>query len=59
MTTKQALKYFKGIKHLAAALGVWPQAVYKWGKYPPIKWQFKIHEITKGKLKMEQPKEEA
>ena len=52
MTTKQAIKYFKGVKALADKLGLWPQAIYRWGKYPPFHRQYEIQILTNGKLKL-------
>jgi len=35
MKTQDAIKAAGGAKALADALGVWPQAVYKWGEDVP------------------------
>ncbi len=53
MTTKEVLKYFGGPLETAAALGIWPNTVTRWGKYPPMVRQYHIQEITGGALKIE------
>lgn len=50
MTTQEAIEYFDGIKNLADALGIWPQVIYRWGKYPPLSRQYELQVLTKGKL---------
>lgn len=51
MTTKEAIAYFGGIKALADALHVWPQAIYKWGDEPPMAKQYELEVRTNGSLK--------
>ena len=51
MTTREAIDHFGGIKALADALGVWPQAVYAWGENPPMSKQYEIEVKTSGSLK--------
>lgn len=53
LTTKDAINHFGGVMRLAAALGIWPQAVYKWGEYPPHDRQIEMEVITEGALKAE------
>ena len=48
MTTKQAIKKFGGIKELAAALGIWPHNISRWGTHPPAKRQRQIKEILEN-----------
>lgn len=54
MTTKEALDYFEGMKGLSRFLDVYPQAIYKWGDYPPLAKQYELEVRTKGQLKAEQ-----
>ena len=51
MTTKEAIKHYKGVKKLAMALDIWPTAISKWGKEPPMLRQFELERLTEGKLK--------
>jgi hypothetical protein len=51
MTTKEAIQHFGGVKQLADALGIWPQAVYAWGVCPPNAKQYEIEVKSKGALK--------
>ena len=51
MTTQQAIDYFGSIKALAAALEIWPHAIYKWGDHPPKAKQYELQVKTKGELK--------
>lgn len=53
MTTEQAIEYFGGRKQLAAALGIWPHNISRWGEYPPLPRQFEIEIKTDGALKIE------
>lgn len=53
MTTHEAIKHYGGIKALADALGIWPQAVYAWGDKPPLSKQYELEVKTDGKLKAE------
>ncbi len=45
MKTEEAIQAFGGIKPLADALEIWPQAVYKWGETVPALRAFQIREI--------------
>ena len=56
MTTQQAIDYYGGTKQLSDALGMWPHAIYKWGKYPPMQRQYELEVKTGGKLKAERTK---
>ena len=58
MKTKTAIKHFGGVTKLVDALeGITTrQAIYAWGKYPPIGRQYQIESITGGVLKAEVPK---
>jgi len=51
MTTKEAAEHFGGIKALADALEIWPQAVYSWGDKPPMSKQYELEVRTDGALK--------
>lgn len=52
MTTKEVIDYFDGsIRDLANFLGVSTQAIYWWGKHPPIGKQYELEVRTNGKLK--------
>lgn len=53
MTTQEAIDHFEGVNSLARALGIWPQAIYKWGKYPPEQRQYEIEVKTNGLLRAE------
>ena len=50
MTTEQAVRWAGGVKELAAALGIWAHAIYRWGEYPPKVRQYQIELFTKGGL---------
>lgn len=54
MTTQEALDYFGGIKPLAAALDVYPQAIKNWGERPPRGRQFELFVLTNKKLKIDE-----
>lgn len=54
MTKQEAIKYFGGVKALADALGVWPQAVYAWPDDLPRSRQFEIQVKSKGALKVDE-----
>lgn len=54
MTKQEAIEYFGGVKALADALGVWPQAVYAWPEVLPRSRQFEIHVKSKGELKVDE-----
>ena len=53
MKTSEAIEFFGGVKYLADALNLWPQAIYQWEKYPPVARQYQIQVLSKGKLKAE------
>ena len=50
MTTKEAISYFGGVRQLATFIGVWPQAIYLWGEYPPIGKQYELQVRTNNNL---------
>ena len=49
MKTKEAIQFFGGLKPLADALGIWPQAVYRWGENVPPLRAFQIKELMDAK----------
>lgn len=49
MKTDDAIKMFGGVKPLADALGIWPQAVYGWGDEVPKLRAYEIKEILEKK----------
>lgn len=51
MTTDDAIKFYGGVKPLAADLDVWPQVIYQWGERPPMARQYELEVKTQGKLK--------
>jgi len=51
VTTNQAVRHFGGKKELAAALGIWPHNIARWGRRPPLKRQYEIEIMTDGALK--------
>ena len=53
MTTQQAIDFFGGLKYLAQALDLYPQAIQHWGEYPPNGRQYELEVKTYGKLKAE------
>lgn len=54
MTKKDVIKWFGSEKAVADALGLWPQAVYKWPEQIPKLRQFQIERLTKGELKADE-----
>lgn len=56
MTKQDAIDYYGGPLQLARALEIWPQAVYQWGRYPPMAKQYELQVKTDGKLKAEPKK---
>lgn len=53
MKPEDAIKYYGSVKALAAATGITHQAVYYWvreKRIPPY-WEYKLQELSKGKLK--------
>jgi hypothetical protein len=51
MTTDEAIRHFGSKAKLAAALGIWPHGIYKWGERPPMLRQYQIQCLTEGLLK--------
>jgi hypothetical protein len=47
MRTKEAVALFGGVKQMADALGIWPQAIYAWGNTVPELRQYQIREILR------------
>jgi hypothetical protein len=47
MRTKEAIAAFGGVKEMADALGIWPQAIYAWGATVPELRQYQIREILR------------
>ena len=45
MKTKEAIEAFGSAKALADVLGIWPQAVYRWGEDVPDLRAYQIKEI--------------
>lgn len=45
MLTKDAIKRAGGTKELADALGIWPQSIYRWGKYVPPLRAYQVDEL--------------
>lgn len=54
MKTRDAVAHYGGIKELAAALGIWPHNVARWGEHPPRQRQYELEVKTGGKLKAEE-----
>jgi len=54
MTTQDAIEHFGGIKQLAQALDIYPQAIYQWGERPPLARQYEIEIKTKGALQADE-----
>lgn len=48
MKTDDAIRRFGSAKALADALGIWPQAVYKWGEDVPELRKYQIEKIIKN-----------
>jgi transcriptional repressor of cell division inhibition gene dicB len=51
MTTDEAIRHFGSKAKLAAALGIWPHGIYRWGERPPMLRQYQIQCLTEGLLK--------
>jgi transcriptional repressor of cell division inhibition gene dicB len=51
MKTSEAIAHYGGVKELAAALGIWPHVVYRWGDSPPMARQYEIEVKTSGVLR--------
>lgn len=52
MLTSEVIEHFGGVKQVADALEIWPQAVYQWGDIVPESSAYKIEVITDGALKV-------
>ena len=51
MTTQEAIDHYGGIKKLADALSIWPQAIYKWqADGIPLSRQYELQIKTNGAL---------
>ena len=57
MTTNESKQYYGSGTKLALALHISPQAIHKWGKYPPFARQCQIQVTTEGKLMAERAPE--
>lgn len=53
MTTDEAIKFFGDVVCLARFVGVSKQHIYKWGEFPPMKYQDNLQKRTEGKLMAE------
>ena len=51
MKLSEAVAIFGTEAELARKLGIKPQAVYQWGDKVPMRRQYQIQLMTKGKLK--------
>jgi len=51
MTTKEAVEHFGGIRELAYQLRIWPHNISRWGERPPMRRQYQLQLMTKGKLR--------
>lgn len=56
MLSQDAIDFFGGVKKLSDALGIWPQAVYKWGETVPDLQAYKIQVLSKNKLMVDDGK---
>jgi len=54
MSTADAVSHFGSIKVLAAAIGIWPHNIYRWGERPPMLRQYQIERLTAGELKADE-----
>jgi hypothetical protein len=45
MKTQEAINEFGGVRKLADALGIWPQAIYKWGEDVPELRRYQIEAL--------------
>lgn len=52
MRTSEVIEFFGGVKQVADALDIWPQAVYQWGDIVPESSAYKIEVITNGALRV-------
>jgi hypothetical protein len=53
MRTRDAVQHYGGIRELAAALGIWPHNISRWGEYPPKARQYQLEVLTDGALQAE------
>ena len=53
MKTEDAIAAFGDAKKLADALGIWPQAIYKWGETVPELRAYQIKELPQWKARGE------
>ena len=65
MKTQEAIEYFSDPKRLyelrvrapksaiAKAINLERESPYKWGEYPPELAQWRLQQVTRGKLKVE------
>lgn len=51
MKLSEAVAHFGTEAEMARKLGIKPQAVYQWGDKVPMRRQYQIQLMTKGKLK--------
>lgn len=54
MTTQEAVEYYGGLKALAAALNVYPQAIKNWGDRPPRGRQYELYVLTNQELEIDE-----
>ena len=54
MTTQEAVDHYGGIKQLAHALNIYPQAIKNWGERPPRGRQFELYVLTNRELKIDE-----
>ena len=50
MTTDEAIRHYGSKAKLAAALGIWPHGIYKWGNRPPLLRQYQIEHLSRREL---------
>jgi DNA-binding transcriptional regulator YdaS (Cro superfamily) len=53
MKTQDAINHYGGRKELAAALGIWPHNISRWGEFVPRERAYELEVKTGGKLKAE------
>ena len=56
MNRADAINHFKGIAHLAKALGITYEAVRQWGEEIPELRQYQLELVTDGQLKADKKK---
>ena len=52
MQKTEAIRFYQTATKLAKALGITPQAVYKWPEVVPLVRQYQLSELTGGRLKV-------